>query len=38
VAWSGAPGCSQLLRGIRVHVDRRKPAPAAAISFDARWL
>jgi recombination protein RecA len=38
VAWSGAPGCSQLLRGMRVHVDRRKPVPAAAISFDARWL
>ncbi len=38
VAWFGAPGCSQLLRGIRVHVDRRKPAPAAALSFDARWL
>lgn len=37
VAWSGAPGCSQLLRGIRVHVDRRKPAPPAAISFEARW-
>jgi hypothetical protein len=38
VAWSGAPGCSQLLRGIRVPVDRRKPAPAAAMSFDAHWL
>jgi len=26
------------LRGIRVQVDRRKPAPAAAMSFDAHWL
>jgi RecA DNA recombination protein len=25
VAWSGAPGCSQLLRGMRVHVEQRKP-------------
>jgi len=36
-AWSGAPGCSQLLRGIRVRVDRRKPAPAMTASFEARW-
>jgi hypothetical protein len=25
-AWSGAPGCSQLLRGLEVAVARRKPA------------
>jgi recombination protein RecA len=36
-AWSGAPGCSQLLRGMRAYADRRKPAPPAAISFEARW-
>jgi len=36
-AWSGAAGCSQLLRGIRVRVDRHKPAPVAAASFAARW-
>ena len=36
-AWSGTPGCSQLLRGIRVHVERRKPAPAITASFEARW-
>jgi len=26
-----------LLRGIRVHVDRRKPVPAMAASFESRW-
>jgi len=26
-----------LLRGIRVHVDRRKPVPALAASFESRW-
>jgi recombination protein RecA len=36
-AWRGAPGCSRLLRGIRVHVDRRKPVPAIAASFESRW-
>ena len=36
-AWSGAPGCSRLLRGIRVQVDRRKPVPAMAASFESRW-
>ena len=38
VTWSGTPACSQLLRGMRVHVDRRKPVPAATLSFDSRWL
>ena len=37
VAWSGAHGCSRLLRGIRVRLDRRKPVPALAASFDSRW-
>jgi len=39
-AWSGAPGapsCSRLLRGIRVHVDRRKPVPAITASFESPW-
>jgi hypothetical protein len=36
-AWSGAPG-ARLLRGIRVHVTRRKPSRAVAASFDAREL
>ncbi len=34
VGWAGMPGCSRLLRGIRVHVDRRKPVPAMAASFE----
>ena len=34
--WSGAPGCSQLLRGLRVAMARRKPAGAAPCSFEAR--
>jgi recombination protein RecA len=36
-AWSGAPCCSQLLRGIRVRAERRKPMPALAAAFEARW-
>src|SRR5580693_2578634 len=36
-AWSGVAGCSQLLRGIRVRVDRHKPAPVLAASFEASW-
>ena len=36
-AWSGAPGCSRLLRGIRVRAERRKPMPALAASFESRW-
>ncbi len=36
-AWPGMPGCSRLLRGIRVHVDRRKPVPALAATFESRW-
>lgn len=33
--WSGTPGCSQLLRGLRVDVERRKPAGAPPASFEA---
>ena len=36
-AWPGMPGCSRLLRGIRVRVDRRKPVPALAATFESRW-
>ncbi len=36
VSWSGAPGCSQLLRGLRVSVARRKPLRAARATFEAR--
>ena len=35
--WSGAPGCSQLLRGIQVHTERRKPVPTLSASFESRW-
>jgi recombination protein RecA len=40
VSWPGAPdapSCARLLRGMRVHVDRRKPVPAIAASFESRW-
>lgn len=36
-AWSGVPGCSRLLRGIRVHVNRRKPMPGLTSTFESRW-
>jgi hypothetical protein len=32
-----ATSLPHLLRGIRVHVDRRKPLPAVAASFESRW-
>lgn len=35
-AWSGAPGCSRLLRSLCVEVARRKPVCSAAASFEAR--
>jgi recombination protein RecA len=38
VEWSGAPGTSRLLRGIRVQVVRRKPVRAIAARFTARAL
>lgn len=34
--WSGAPGCSRLLRGLRVEVERRKPVGPERASFTAR--
>jgi recombination protein RecA len=37
-AWSGAPGCSQLLRGMRVRLERRKPVLARTTAFEARWM
>jgi hypothetical protein len=38
VQWSGAPGCSRLLRGLRVRATRRKPVHASAAEFEARLL
>jgi len=35
--WSGVPGCSRLLRGIRVRTARCKPVPARTASFESRW-
>jgi len=34
---AGLESCPTLLRGIRVHVDRRKPVPAMVASFESRW-
>ncbi len=36
VLWSGAPGCSRLLRGLRVGAEQRKPVRAARARFEAR--
>jgi hypothetical protein len=36
VAWTGAPGCSRLLRGARLGALPRKPAVWQTASFDAR--
>jgi hypothetical protein len=38
VAWSGARGCSELLRGARLGAMPRKPVRAQAASFEARAL
>ena len=38
VAWSGAPGTSRLLRGMRIQVVRRKPARAVTARFQAKAL
>lgn len=38
VEWSGAAGCSQMLRGVRVVVERRKPVQSAGAAFYARAL
>ncbi|MFN7999368.1 MAG: hypothetical protein U0Q18_37465, partial [Bryobacteraceae bacterium] len=35
-SWSGAPGCSRLLRGIRVRAARSKPSPSISTAFEAR--
>jgi hypothetical protein len=37
-AWSGAPGCSLLLRGARMGVDARKPVRSQTAAFEARAL
>jgi len=34
--WPGAPGCSRLLRGMRIQVERRKPVPVLGASFESR--
>lgn len=36
ITWSGAPGCSQLLRSMLLRVEPRKPVRSAAASFEAR--
>jgi hypothetical protein len=36
VQWSGAPGCSQLLRGAAFSFERRKPLRPAGAQFEAR--
>jgi len=36
--WNGAPGISRLLRGLRVHVARRKPTRAVTARFEAHAL
>ncbi|HZT29769.1 MAG TPA: hypothetical protein VFA33_07800 [Bryobacteraceae bacterium] len=36
VLWSGAAGCSRLLRGLRAAAERRKPVRAARAWFEAR--
>ncbi|HTM48098.1 MAG TPA: hypothetical protein VL285_05445 [Bryobacteraceae bacterium] len=33
VAWSGAAGCSQLLRGMRFHLEQQKPRAASTFAF-----
>ena len=38
VCWSGAPGCSQLLRGVAFAMERRKPLRPASAAIEARAL
>lgn len=38
VRWSGAPGCSQLLRGLRLRAEARKPVRPAAAAFEVKAL
>jgi len=35
IQWSGAPGCSQLLRGVTFAAERRKPLRPASATIDA---
>lgn len=37
-AWSGAPGCSLLLRGARMGISTRKPVRSETAAFNARAL
>ena len=37
VQWSGAPGCSQLLRGVTFAAERRKPLRPASVVFET-WI
>ncbi len=38
IQWSGAPGCSQLLRGVTFMAERRKPLRPASVMIDARAI
>ncbi|PYT27244.1 MAG: hypothetical protein DMG57_19040 [Acidobacteria bacterium] len=38
IAWTGAPGCSLLLRGMEFHAERRKPLRPAAANFETPAL
>jgi hypothetical protein len=38
IQWSGAPGCSQLLRGMAFAAERRKPLRPASAVFEAHAL
>ncbi len=38
VRWAGAPGCSQLLRGVTFAMERRKPLRPASATIEARAL
>ena len=38
VRWAGAPGCSQLLRGVTFAMERRKPLRPANATIEARAL
>ena len=38
VQWSGAPGCSQVLRGLTFMTERRKPLRPASATIDARAI
>lgn len=36
ITWSGASGCSHLLRSLKLHIERRKPMRPTAADFEAR--